>query len=93
MPKNSPFANPLTRMIRSALPPKKYIYGKLELGFFVAFLEKLIKLLDEQLSAAGNSERVIVKTQIHKHNAVEILGPRASIPHSLKVFLQQNIKL
>lgn len=72
----------------STVPPQSYIRGKLELGFFVKFIEKLLKMINNALS---QNERVSLRTQLSGENAIEILGPRLSIPKSLKEFLQKNM--
>jgi hypothetical protein len=75
----------------TTLPPKSYISGKLEIGFFVAFLKALKRQLDQELTANVTKGRVLIRTQIHDHNALEVLGPRVMIPQSLKNFLQKNL--
>lgn len=72
----------------SALTPKTYIKGKLELCFFVRFVEKLRRIVDDAISGGG---RVGVITQLTEDNAIEILGPRLIIPHSLEEFLRRNL--
>jgi hypothetical protein len=72
----------------SALTPKTYIKGKLELCFFVRFVEKLRRIVDNSISGSG---RVGVRTQLTEENAIEILGPRLTIAHSLEEFLLKNL--
>ncbi len=72
----------------AALMPKTYIRGKLEMCFFVKFIEKLRKAIDSTISGDG---RVSIRTHLSDENAVEILGPRLFIPHSLESFLQKNL--
>jgi hypothetical protein len=72
----------------SALTPKTYIKGKLELCFFLRFVEKLRRVLDDSISGSG---RVGVRTQLTEDNAIEILGPRLIIPHTLEEFLRRNL--
>ncbi len=79
------------------LPPKVYVYGKLELEFFVEFVKKLVEYLWGYISGlqinAGQERQgsVQVLTQLSERNAVEVLGPRVSMPVSLRQFLQENI--
>ena len=75
----------------SSLIPKKYVRGKLELVFFVKFVEKLVMLLDKEISALKRGN-VRTYTQIHENNAVEVLGPKLPIPESLRKFLLENVK-
>jgi hypothetical protein len=75
----------------SSLVAKKYVRGKLELVFFVKFIEKLIILLDKEISALKRGN-VRIYTQIHENNAVEVLGPKLPIPESLRNFLLENVK-
>jgi hypothetical protein len=77
----------------SLLPPKAYISGKLELSFFIAFIDVLVNRLSQELISTRNRGRVLLRTQINAHNAIEILGPRVIIPQSLKEFLQGNLAL
>jgi len=72
----------------SILAPKTYIRGKLELCFFVRFVERLMRILDNHLP--GTDAGVMTKTLLSEENAIEVLGPRLSIPPSLERFLQDN---
>lgn len=73
----------------SALTPKTYIKGKLELCFFVRFVEKLQRVVDNSITGSG---RVGVRTHLTDDNAIEVLGPRLIIPQSLEEFLRENLK-
>ncbi len=78
------------------LDPKSYIRGKLELQFFVKFINTLFDSLNHAVSAKDENKStktplVTTKTQLTEDNAVEILGPRARIPRSLEGFLQQHL--
>jgi Protein of unknown function (DUF4435) len=64
------------------LHPKSYIRGKLELEFFVKFINTLLDSL---------TPLVTTKTRLTEDNALEILGPRALIPQSLEKFLQMHL--
>ena len=75
----------------SALSPKNYIYGKLELSFFVKFVGGLVSLMHKNITELEIGGRVSMKTQMNEQNAIEILGPRVKVPRSLEKFLQQNI--
>jgi hypothetical protein len=72
-------------------PPKTYLRGKLELGFFVRFVNALLGYLRSNLAQDGGS--VSTKTPLTEENAIEILGPRSRIPLSLEKFLQENLFL
>ncbi len=77
------------------LHPKSYIRGKLELQFFVKFINTLLDSLKHSVVANDENKStktplVTTKTQLTEENAVEILGPRALIPQSLEEFLQNN---
>ena len=71
------------------LSPKFYLRGKLELCFFVRFVNALLEHLKHNLSLDEGS--VSTKTPLTEENAVEILGPRLRIPQSLASFLQENL--
>lgn len=73
------------------LPPKTYLRGKLELGFFVKFVNALLVYLRSNLALDGGN--VSTKTSLTEENAVEVLGPRLRIPSSLENFLQENLLL
>lgn len=73
----------------SNLAPKTYIRGKLELCFFVRFVEKFLKFLDKNMANVGGG--ATLKTPLGEENAIEILGPRVSIPSSLEQFLRKNL--
>ena len=75
----------------SKLPPKAYTRGKLELGFLIAFIKEIVKLINNNISAIKEKGRVMTQTEISEHNAIEILGPRVPIPPSLQKFLQNNV--
>lgn len=70
------------------LEPKAYVRGKYELWFFIKFIDKLARLLNEDV--LGKDERLKTRTSIGRSNAMEILGPRAEIPPSLESFLRRN---
>lgn len=81
-----------------ALHPKSYIRGKLELQFFVKFINTLLGSLNHSVLANDENKStktplVTTKTQLTEDNAVEILGPRALIPRSLEAFLQEHLSL
>ena len=78
------------------LHPKSYIRGKLELQFFVKFINTLLASLNQAVLANDENKStktplVTTKTQLTEDNAVEILGPRALIPQSLEEFLQKHL--
>ena len=75
----------------SSLMPKKYVRGKLELVFFVKFIEKLVILLNREISTLKRGN-VRAYTQIHENNAIEVLGPKLQIPESLRKFLLNNVE-
>lgn len=72
----------------STLVPKAYIKGKLELCFFVKFVEKMRRVVDDSISGSGG---VGVRTQLTEENAIEVLGPRLIIPRSVEGFLIRNL--
>ncbi len=75
----------------STLNPKVYIQGKLELCFFVNFIQKLRRLLDQQITHQKGGS-VGMRTQLSEENAVEVLGPRLPLPPpSLDTFLRRNL--
>ena len=71
------------------IEPKKYVRGKYELAFFVAFINKLVETLKGERDQYGKS--IKVSTMISEVNALEILGPRMIIPDSLSKFLESNL--
>lgn len=73
----------------SAFIPKAYIRGKLELSFFVKFIEKLMELLNRHISKDGG--KVSLRDSLGEKNAITILGPRVPIPLSLRQFLTTNL--
>lgn len=75
----------------STLIPKTYVKGKLELCFFVKFIDKFWHLLQQKIIDTGKSGSVSIKTPLSEENAVEILGPRLALPQSLEIFLRRNL--
>lgn len=71
------------QMELSGMNPKSYIRGKFELWFFVNFVERLLKSLED----IG----VKTKTQINESNAIEVLGPRLRPPSHLEEFIKSNV--
>jgi hypothetical protein len=69
------------------LPPKSWLRGKVELAFFVLFLEGLEK------QAKGLDKKNTVRTKIGLKNAVEIVAPRLPCPNDLQTFLDTIIDL
>lgn len=67
--------------------PKTYVRGKFELWFFVEYIKKLIIYLNANYLTVAIDR----KTQLEHSNAIEILGPRAQIPDSLREFLVINL--
>lgn len=77
--------NELLPVVRelSALPPKRFIRGKFELWFLVAFLLRMPDVLSTKFGVQACG----VKTHLTHSNAVEVLGPRLPIPPGLNAFL------
>lgn len=69
--------------------PKLYIRGKFELWFLVQFVKALENFYKKIADSSGSSFNV--RTSISLKNAVEILGPRLSVPVELESFLGHNI--
>lgn len=75
----------------NAIEPKKYIRGKFELEFFVAFVNRLI--LNLKGTQDQRNVNIKVRVNVSAENAVEVLGPRVNIPISLQTFLQRNLNM
>lgn len=71
--------------------PKNYIYGKLELVFFIKFIETLVKHLHNGISKKDSKARAWLNPDLYESNAIAVLAPRALLPLSLKIFLQNNM--
>jgi hypothetical protein len=63
---------------------KDYLRGKFELWFFITYFHKVNNFL--AVNAKHNAK---VQTFINYNNAIEIIGPRSSIPSRLQDFLQR----
>lgn len=70
--------------------PKTYIRGKFELWFLIQF----VKVLEGNYREAAYRENIPfnVRTTLSLKNAIEILGPRLTIPSTLQAFLENNME-
>lgn len=71
------------------LEPKQYIIGKFELWYLITFLDSLTKILTRKNQQ--NSERAMIKTQLTKENAIEVISGKVSYPKSLNKFLDLHL--
>ncbi len=71
------------------LDPKMWIRGKHELWVFVEFVTRLRTCIQDRDPSTG--KRLRIRTPINHQNAMEVLGPRARQPESLRRYLREWI--
>jgi hypothetical protein len=70
------------------LPTKSWLRGKQEIWCFIAFLDKIVTLIDgdSEIEYAG------VSSKLNSGNVVEFLAPRLPCPSDLESFLREKFK-
>jgi hypothetical protein len=72
----------------SAIQTKRYIRGKFELWFFVAFLTKALEILRASYALDGRNLPGVM--ELSEAHAIELLAPRLDEPNSLRKFFEAN---
>lgn len=78
------------REVQKIHPHKLYLRGKYEIWFLVAYVNKLVDIINSKKAKGG--QKVKMQFNLNAENAVELLGPRLKKPTDLTKFLNSNKK-
>ncbi len=82
----------ICKELRREFEKEDYIRGKFALWFLVNYMGKTPNIINNLKKTGKSGIKCSVYTQINIENAVEILGPRVSLPNELKDFLEHNLQ-
>lgn len=78
------------REIQKIHPHKSYLRGKYEIWFMVAYINKLVEIINSKKSKG--EPKIKMQFNLNAENAIELLGPRLKKPADLAKFLNANKK-